>query len=186
MAFDVTMTRASFGGTWPFMWRYGTGRGDPSTGFVSARSSSALAGSNFDGVGFGFLVNVTRERALYVISRLRGFATSEAFGYWGYANAEPMFDLWLFGMEPSTSHINEHYEVGIGMRAVAPVFGLVALRNQTRTVEPTLLYTLPLPLRPGRVFAGVGVKTYAGTGGFSVANTSIESTIESIRVGGWD
>ena len=185
MAFDFTVTPATFGGRWPGVWSYGTGRADTSTGFVSARSSSGIATSNFDGAGVGFLLDITTERTIFVTARLRGFASSEAVSMWGYASAEPMFDLWLFGFDAATRHIVGNYQVGIGMRAVAPVVGWVQILNQTRMVEPALPVNPPLPLRSGRLFAGIGVKTYAGSGFLSGSNAYIESRIDAIRVSGW-
>ena len=179
------MIDVTFFPPWGWAWRYGTGAFDAG-GNVSANSSSAIVGSNFDGAGVGAVFDVTTERQLFVISRLSAVASSEAVGIWGWASAEPMFDLWLRGMSPATDVINNHYEVGIEMRAVAPVFGLVALRNQTRTAEPTLSLSRQFPVQPGPVFAGAGVKTYAGTGGFFCgATSSIRTVVRSIRVVAW-
>jgi hypothetical protein len=89
-------------------------------------------------------------------------------------------------MSPETRSVDAHYEVGIGMRAVAPIFGIVDLGTQTRTLTPTLSATRQFPIQRGPIFAGAGVKTYAGTGGFFCgANASIRTTVRSIRVVAW-
>jgi hypothetical protein len=189
VAFDITFGPGHAASErWGWGWRYGTGTVDAS-GAVSARSSSGFAGSNYDGAGVGFVFDVTNEWHFFVMAELEGWAYAEAVGYWGYANAEPMFELWLRGMSPETDDLDHHYEVGIEMRAVAPIFGLVHLGTTRRTVSPTLSYSRfegrrfgPFP--PGRVFAGAGVKTYAGTTGIAVANARIESVIRAIRVVG--
>jgi hypothetical protein len=186
MAFDITYGPGHAASEpWRWGWAYGTGTLN-SAGAVSARASSAEFGSNYDGAGVGFIVDVTTEWHIFVTARLTGLASSTAVGIWGYASAEPMFDLWARGVDPATDPIDGGYEVGIGMRAVAPIFGLVSITNQTRSAEPTLSYTFPTPVRPGRVFVGAGVKAYAGTGGFFCgADASISSTIRSVRAIGW-
>jgi hypothetical protein len=186
MSFDITYGPGhSASEPWRWGWSYGTGTLN-SAGEVSANASSVEIGSNYDGAGVGFVVDITNEWHVFVTARLSGDAFSEAYGIWGYASAEPMFQLWARGVAPATDPIDSSYEVGIGMRAVAPVFGIVNLGTQRRTVEPTLSYTLPTPVRPGRVFFGAGVKAYAGTTGFvAAAHSSLLSTIRSVRVVGW-
>jgi hypothetical protein len=184
---DVTFGPGhAVGETWPFAWSFGTGAFDPVTGAVSSRSEAFEIGSAVDGAGVGFLFNVTTERQMFVIANLTGQVQSQAVGIWGYASAEPLFDLWLFGMSPATRPVNSHYEVGLGMRAIAPVFGIVDHGTQTRTLTPTLSDTRQFPIQPGTIFAGAGVKTYAGAGGFFCgANASIRTTVRSIRVVAW-
>jgi hypothetical protein len=170
--------------SYPSFWSYGTGR-QSSDGVVSCVSKSAEVGSNYDGAGVGFVVDLTTEWNLYVEANLHGLAHSFAAGFYGYANAEPMFHVAIVGLDPSTRELTDFWEVGVNLRAVAPVFGWVELPTRAgQLISATPNGSLSRMRRdPGRVFVGAGVKTYAGTGGFiASANAGFRASVDLVRV----
>jgi hypothetical protein len=168
-------------------WSYGKGQ-NSSNGSVSSGSESFDIGSNHDGAGVGFVVNLNTERVLFVEANLHGLASSLALGVWGYANAEPMFHVAIVGLDPSTRELTDYWEVGIELRAVAPVFGAVELPThpgQLSSATPNGSLSR-VGTDPGRVFIGAGVKTYAGTGGaFAYAKSRIRAGVDLVRVVAW-
>lgn len=179
--FDITQNGP---GGFGWGWTYGTGSG-AADGSLSCNSAATEIGSNYDGAVHGLVVDVTTEQTLYVDVNLHGIGSATAVGLWGYANAEPMFDVWIIGLDPSTQEFTSEWQVGIDLRAVAPGFGWVELDNQPRAATPNGNVSR-ISTGPGRVFVGGGVKTYAGTGGFgAVARSSITGFVDLIRVAGW-
>lgn len=175
------ITRSATDG-YPWYWKYGTGEVS-SDGSVSCESESFEFGSNYDGAGVGFVVDVTTERGLYVDVNLHGVASSWVTSVFGYANAEPMFEVYIYGLDLATREFTNTWEVGIDLRAVAPVFGHVDLADQRRAATPNGSVSR-VSRAPGRVFVGGGVKTYAGTavGLGATADARINATVDSIRV----
>src|SRR5262245_41682365 len=183
MAFDITYGPAhSPSELWSWHWNYGVSSWGE-RGELRATSDSSVFGANHDGAGVGFLVNIVTERVLYVEFDLVSWAISQAFGIWGWANAEPMLDLWIVGVAPQTSNIAVRMQMGIEMRAVAPLFGAVDLRSHRAVWTNAAQCPIPRPAAPGPVFVGIGVKSYAGTGGiWCTAHADIRTTVRSLRV----